>query len=335
MLREIDFKSTNGRDKVYGWVYVPAKEPIGVIQLIHGFGEHSRRYLEMITAFMAAGYIVAANDHVGHGKTALENDTWGDWGDAGYTTMRDDCHLFAQEVQELYPELPYFVYGHSMGSVILRDYMTVYGEEIDGAILCGTTSADAFPISEVKKKLEAEVKAGKGDEADDKYLQELMSGLFARIPEEMIEIGNEWICHIPDVQRDHAEDPFNAFTKPINKRSVLYFIEMIEAVEGIQWAKKVPTDLPVYNICGDQDPVGDYARGVYQCSNWLAETGHDVETKAYTGLRHEIHNYEEEKYEVYKDILNFVNVNNIIVLEDLFGDSLFGDEDEDYDFDED
>jgi len=62
MLHEVKFPSFNERDQVYGWIYVPACQPLGIIQLIHGFGEHSRRYLHMITSFMEAGYIVAADD---------------------------------------------------------------------------------------------------------------------------------------------------------------------------------------------------------------------------------------------------------------------------------
>ena len=78
MLHEVSFKSFNERDMVQGWVYVPACEPKGIIQLVHGFGEHSRRYFHMIVAFMDAGFIVAADDHVGHGKTAVINGTWGE-----------------------------------------------------------------------------------------------------------------------------------------------------------------------------------------------------------------------------------------------------------------
>ena len=70
MLHEVSFASFNGRDQVQGWIYVPACKPKGIVQVIHGFGEHSRRYLHMISAFLDAGYIVAADDHVGHGKTA-------------------------------------------------------------------------------------------------------------------------------------------------------------------------------------------------------------------------------------------------------------------------
>ena len=134
MLREVTFKSYNGRDTVYGWVYVPAEQPVGIIQLIHGFGEHSRRYLHMITSFMEAGYIVAADDHVGHGKTAVENDTWGDWGTAGFETMVEDEKKLHDLVAELYPGIPYFMFGHSMGSFITRMYMARYGDDLAGAL---------------------------------------------------------------------------------------------------------------------------------------------------------------------------------------------------------
>ena len=106
MLHEVCFDSYNKRDKVYGWVYVPAAPPVGIIQLVHGFGEHSRRYLHMIVSFMDAGFIVAADDHVGHGKTAMENDCWGDWGDQGPHTMMEDEYTFTRLVKEMYPDLP-------------------------------------------------------------------------------------------------------------------------------------------------------------------------------------------------------------------------------------
>ena len=118
MLHEVSFASYNGRDQVQGWIYVPACKSKGIVQVIHGFGEHSRRYLHMISAFMDAGYIVAADDHVGHGKTAMVNNVWGDWGDKGPHTMMEDEHTLKGIVCEKYPDLPYFLFGHSMGSFI-------------------------------------------------------------------------------------------------------------------------------------------------------------------------------------------------------------------------
>ncbi|MBQ9825394.1 MAG: alpha/beta hydrolase [Solobacterium sp.] len=306
MLREVTFKSYNGRDTVYGWVYVPAEEPVGVIQLIHGFGEHSRRYLHMITSFMEAGYIVAADDHVGHGKTAVENDTWGDWGDAGFETMVEDEKKLHDIVAELYPGVPYFMFGHSMGSFITRMYMARYGEDLDGATICGTTGVwpGLQDNLEVLKKL---IEEGKGEEADPTLGAKFMGWMFARCTEG-VKLGNEWICDDPYVQKDHAEDPFDAFTKPTSNRAWLYFNQMMEDITGEEWAKKVPADLPIYNIAGDQDPVGQYGTGVYQTANWLADTGHDVTTVLYTGYRHEIHNYKEIRDTVEQGIISFFDL---------------------------
>ena len=304
MLHEIKFSSFNERDTVYGWVYVPACEPEGIIQLIHGFGEHSRRYLHMITSFMEAGYIVAADDHVGHGKTALENDKWGDWGGKGYTVMVEDEKRLHDIVKDMFPDVPYFMFGHSMGSFITRMYMSRYGEDLDGAVICGTAgvwSGDPASIELVKKAAETD------PEGSDPTLGGAMMGwMFSRI-EEGVTLGNEWICHDPYVQKDHAADPFDAFTKPVSNRSWLYFQQMMEDITGPEWAKKVPTDLPIFNIAGDQDPVGSFGTGVYQVSNWLIDSGHNVKTHLYSGFRHEIHNYADLKDVVEMDIIDFLD----------------------------
>lgn len=306
MLHEVSFASYNGRDEVYGWIYVPACEPEGIIQLVHGFGEHSRRYLHMIVAFMDAGFIVTANDHVGHGKTAVENNTWGNWGDTGCHTMMEDEHSFKQLVCEKYPDLPYYMYGHSMGSAIARDFAAKYGNELSGLIICGTLGL--FRNTDVvAAKLEQAIAEGKGHESDPAYVDELMGWMLERC--EGASIGNEWICHDAHVQKDHAEDPFDAFTKPAHNLAIYDFIGMMKVIEGEEWAAKVPTGLPIYNIAGDQDPVGEYAEGVYMVSNWLAKTGHDVTTMVYPGYRHEIHNYDDLKCEVEEGIIDFINFN--------------------------
>ena len=152
MLHEVSFTSYNERDQVQGWNYVPACKPNGIVQLIHGFGEHSRRYIHMISAFLDAGYIVAADDHVGHGKTAMVNNVWGDWGDKGCHTMMEDEHTLKKIVCEKYPDLPYFLFGHSMGSFITRDFIAKYGNELNGATICGTTGIFRG-AKEVKEKL--------------------------------------------------------------------------------------------------------------------------------------------------------------------------------------
>ena len=128
--------------------------------------------------------------------------------------------------------------------------------------------------------------------------------MFERCPED-IKYGNEWICSDPAVQYDHAMDPFDAFSKPTRNRSFLYFCQMIDIITGPQWAEKVPTTLPIYNIAGAEDPVGQYGKGVKQVSSWLEDSGHKVLTKLYEGYRHEIHNYNDLKNEVEDSIIQF------------------------------
>lgn len=301
MLFEDSFLSVNGRDQVQYWIYVPAAEPKGVIQLVHGFGEHSRRYLHMIAHFLEAGYIVAADDHIGHGKTAMANNTWGDWGDAGFETMVKDEKQLHDIAAAKFPAVPYYMFGHSMGSVITRQYMARFGSDLKAATICGTCGD--FPTREAKSACQALVDAGKAKESDPAAAMNLMGWMGQRCGQ--IKYGNEWICSDAHVQYDHAFDPFDAFAKPTTNQALLYFIEMIDDVKGSAWAEKVPKELPIYSIGGDQDPFGTYATGLYQCSNWLADSGHDITTKVYSGYRHEIHNYKDIQNEVEEGIIHF------------------------------
>ena len=304
MLHEVKFPSYNGRDQVVGWIYVPACEPMGIVQLVHGFGEHSRRYFHMIVAFMDAGFIVAANDHVGHGATAILNGTWGDWGDAGPHTMMEDEKRFKDVVCEKYPGLPYFMFGHSMGSMIACDFSAKYGDELTGAIYCGTTGVFAGTRA-VRAKVDAAVQAGGAHDNDPAYIGELFGWMFSRC-EEGVTLGNEWICHSPYVQKDHAQDPFDAFTYPTHNVSLRDFIDMMLCIEGTEWAAKVPAALPMLLVAGDQDPVGNFGEGVYSCANWLHETGHKLITKLYSGYRHEIHNYDDIKFDVEDTLIEWM-----------------------------
>lgn len=301
------FKSFNERDMVQAWIYTPVRKPKGIIQLIHGYHEHSRRYLHTILKLNDAGFIVAADDHVGHGKTAYISGNWTDWGDKGYMTMTEDEHTFRKIVQKEYPDLPYFMFGHSMGSMIARCYAATYGEGIDGLMLCGTPGVfktAATLISTLKKLIDE----GKGEESAAAYEEKLMEWMWTskRYEEKPITSRSEWVCSDPEVIADHGRDIYSNLVTSPNIRSLYHFVMMMEVNVGTEWAKKVPISIPVYNIAGDKDPVGNYGEGVYAVSNWLAETGHMVRTKVYPGYRHEILNYLDIRDEIEDEIIEFV-----------------------------
>ena len=136
-IREISFPSNNGRDTVKAWAYSPLGAPRAVVQLIHGYGEHSRRYLHMIGKLNAAGFVVYADDHIGHGKTGYDGGTLGDPHSGGYMTYVNDEKALHDIAVKDYPDLPYFVFGHSWGSLLARCYAAHYGEDLAGLLLCG------------------------------------------------------------------------------------------------------------------------------------------------------------------------------------------------------
>ncbi|MGN0652369.1 MAG: alpha/beta hydrolase, partial [Gemmiger sp.] len=139
-IREISFPSANGRDTIKAWRYSPLGEPRAIIQLVHGYGEHSRRYLHMINKFNQAGFVVFADDHLGHGKTGYDSGTLGDPHSGGYMTyLKDEKSLHDIAVAE-YPDIPYMMFGHSWGSMLARGYAAHYGSDIRALMLCGLCS---------------------------------------------------------------------------------------------------------------------------------------------------------------------------------------------------
>ncbi|MDR0590056.1 MAG: lysophospholipase [Spirochaetaceae bacterium] len=306
-IHELDFRSFNEKDTIKAWIYTPIRKPRAIVQVVHGLGEHSRRYLSLILRLNEEGFVVSADDHVGHGKTAADSDTWGDFGRKGYRTTREDEKTLHDLVTQAYPGLPFILFGHSWGSMIVRDYAAYYGAHLSGLIICGTSGQRLMEaLAPLKKEIKGLIDAGRGDESDPQYVAKVFAGMTDRY--ENPQTPNDWISGDPDVVRDHGTDPFNNSYRPSTLASLYALADLVESIIGPPWAERLPRELPIYNIAGDQDPVGDYGEGVYAVSNWLANTGHRrVKTQLYSGHRHEIHNDRDIRKEVEDGIVAFIN----------------------------
>ena len=302
---EISFKSFNERDTVKGWIYTPIIQPKGIIQIVHGFGEHSRRYMHLVLRLLDEGFVVCADDHVGHGVTAAANNTWGDYGYKGYTTTTEDEKTLHDLVTEKYPNLPFFMFGHSWGSMIARDFTVKHGNLLSAVIYCGTVALRDNTI-ELNSKLKKLVDSGHGSEIDPNLLGELFLGLNDRYENTIT--PNDWIAADPNVVADHARDPFNNFHIPPNIQALYDFTQLWAEVCTDRWASNVP-NIPIYLIAGDQDPAGNYGQGIYEIANWLYKTGKRPQTRVYSGYRHEIHNEPPIRDEVENGIVTFITNN--------------------------
>ena len=139
------YKSANGVSNVTYYILVPeGVEVRGIVQLSHGMCEYFSRYTAFAKYLCGLGFIVCGNDHIGHGASVSRT------ADLGFFAARDGWKYLVEDVKHLtdlmqrrYPDLPYFLLGHSMGSLIARLYLLDYGEKLSGCILIGTVG----PIS--------------------------------------------------------------------------------------------------------------------------------------------------------------------------------------------
>ena len=307
-LEELTFPSANGRDTINAWIYTPTRVdgPRAVIQIVHGLGEHSRRYIHMISALLDAGFVVAADDHAGHGRTAMESGVWQDTGEDGARVVVDDERALHDLVAERYPGVPHFLFGHSWGSMIGRGYMADHGDTLTGAMLCGIAAKMRGIEGDVDRgELDRRIAEGHGEEPGQDIANAMFTGATDRYDD--VQMPTDWVADDRGVVADHARDPFNNFAAPMSNRFVRDFVDLYDAVNADDWYGRVRDDLPVLILAGDQDPVTGFGEGAYHVANKLVDSGtRDVRTRVWTGHRHEIHNEPESRPEVEAEIIAFV-----------------------------
>ncbi|GAA0991048.1 alpha/beta fold hydrolase [Subtercola frigoramans] len=303
-IREVEFASHNGRDVIQSWIYEPVVPARAIVHVVHGLGEHSRRYLRLIEILLDAGFVVAADDHAGHGRTAAVSGVWADAGEDAEATVVADERTLHGLVRELHPDLPYVVFGHSWGSMIARVFAASVGSVIDGLILGGI----AAQIESVDKVVDRRALAAEPDPmapAPGFLLEQAFRGFIDRYPQGSGPL--DWVALSADVVRDHAADPFNNFAVPMSVRFLRGFIGIYDTANSDDWYAAVRNDLPVLILAGDQDPVANYGEGAYHVANRLVASGTtNVRTRVYSGFRHEVHNEPAIRDDVAGEIVSFV-----------------------------
>ena len=112
-------------------------EPIGVIEFVHGMCETRNRYAAPMEYFSRHGYICAIADMRGHGENILTTDDLGYFGEEGYKGLVNDVQEYTMYLKREFPNLPFILLGHSMGSLVVRTYLKKYSQEVDAVILSG------------------------------------------------------------------------------------------------------------------------------------------------------------------------------------------------------
>lgn len=272
----------------------------GVVQIVHGMCEYKERYEGFIDYLTQNGYIVFAHDHRGHGGSVTANENLGYFGDKKGEAIVDDAALVTDEIRRLYPGLSVTLFGHSMGSLVVRAYIQKYEEKIDKLIVCGSPSKNA--LAGFGLMLNGVISAFRGK----KYRSRLMANASTGGGDDKFpgEGKNAWLTRDKTVVEKYNADEKCNFVFSCNG-----FSNLLHLVKNAYKKKKYPakhSDLPIFFMAGADDPVIGSEKKWLAAQQFLRDVGYkNVTGKLYPKMRHEILN-ELGKEEVYADALAFI-----------------------------
>ena len=262
----------------YEW---PVAAPRGVVQIVHGLGEHARRYDHVAAALNRAGYSVYADDHRGHGATGLRMKAegvikkQGNLGPGGmsavFAGVRQLSHLIVGEN----PEEPLVLIGHSWGSMIAQRIFNKYSDEYDALILTGSTLLVPGVL--------------KGSGFNKKW---------AKTPNGT---GYEWLSRDEEIGRAFLADPKNFPENAMQAFGVSNTVKLV----GVP-SKQIDSHVPILLAAGSDDPLGGERGNKLLLDAYRRAGAHDVELVVYHGARHEVFN-ETNKDEVIADVITWLN----------------------------
>ncbi len=321
-VNEFNFLSSSNISKIYAKTYIPNnKNYKGIVQIVHGMCEYIDKYLPFIEYLLKHDFIVVGHDQLGHGNSITDDKLRGYFGEKnGHKNLVDDAYYITKQTKLLYPDLPYFIFGHSMGSFITRLIAAKYGNQLDGIILCGTGGPN--PLYQTGVDIANKLISKRGAEYKSEFLTDLACKFFnTTIPN--VTDPYDWTTRDKKVVEGRIEDEFSNFIfTATGYRDIFMLVK--KSNEKSKFSN-LPKELHVHIISGDKDPVGMNGLGVKKVyTNMLNAGVVDVSLKTYPDARHELLN-ELNKQEVYKDILQWLedtlyimdfNHNNTFTLDD-------------------
>lgn len=297
------FVSKNGSTEITYYLYEPISAPRAILQLSHGMAEYIERYEPFIRFLAEHGILVAGNDHLGHGNSVKSKEDYGYFAEKdGYRYLYQDLHQLTEIVTARYPSLPTLLLGHSMGSFVARAYLAEYGDELDAAILVGTSGKN--PLVNGGLLLSSLAMKRSGAKTPSPFLDKMAFGSYNKRFQPQ-RTSFDWLSGDPLEVDRYLEDPKCGFLFTAGGFHDLF--SLLKLVSSDACMDRYPKELPLYFLSGALDPVGNYGKGVQETCYRLKKKGiKTVLLKLYPEGRHEIIN-ELNKSEVYEDILKIVN----------------------------
>jgi len=292
---------SNGRGSLHCGMWRPAGKPRAVVQLIHGIAEHIARYDQFACFLKEQGYLVVADDHMGHGASigpgGIQGYFYGGW----LSAVADEKSLH-DRIAAQNPGVPYYILGHSMGSFLLRTYLYTYPDALDAAIISGTGWTAPAMVRTGLLVCRAEARRV-GETGVSPILNKMMFSGYNKAFQPQ-RTAFDWLTSVDEVVDAYIADPLCGFDSTVGlTRDLLTGIQMNENRENLA---RMDKNLPVLFVSGAKDPVGGSSKGVLQTIDAFKRSGmKNVTIKIYPDGRHEMLN-ERNRGEVYGDILTWL-----------------------------
>lgn len=287
---------------VHKWFDV-STPPKAILQLSHGMAEHILRYHSFAQALVAEGIFVYGHDHRGHGKTGEKNGLLGFFADDnGFERVVDDLNEINEFIHKQYPDSPIFLMGHSMGSFIVRRFVQRFHGRVNGVILSGTGGNPGL-MGKVGQKLAQSQMRKLGNRTESLLMNKLTFGSYnKKIPK--VETDFDWLTRDQQEIQKYIKDPHCGYVSTTG-----FFYDLLlglDIIHNDNEVKGIEKKLPFYFISGNQDPVGNYTKGVIGVIKQFKKCGIDqIDYRFYKEGRHELLN-ELNKQEVIDDIIQWL-----------------------------
>ena len=277
-------------------VFAP-ESPKAAVVLVHGMAEHKERYFPFMNYLTEMGFACVIADLRGHGATAATPEDLGYFGKKGPELLIEDTRNVVLWTKSQYPGLKVFLFGHSMGSLIVRCFAKQYDGDIDGLVVCGSPSR--VGVAGMGVTLTRFIRLFKGDRYRSELLENMSTGGYGK-KFAAEGLTNSWLSVNKANVQAYNNDPMCGFRFTVNGyRTLMQLLQDTYEEEG--WAVTRP-EIPVHFIAGSSDPCIGSIKKFSQAVSFLRSRGYrQVTSKVYPDMRHEILN-ETGREEVWRDV---------------------------------
>lgn len=296
------FDSTNGSDRICYFKYTPESEPRAIFQMVHGMAEYADRYEALAELLCKNGFIVYIHEHVGHGNSAKNVERLGLFlDDKQSITLVEDTHKMSGIARAEYPSLTLNLFGHSMGSFVVRLCVAKYGADYHSLVICGTGAKDPkVPLGLFILKV---LRLFRGKDFKSKFIDKSSFGSY-NDRFKPVRTPYDWVSVNKTNVDNYVSSPYCGFLFSVDGYKMLMEVNR-DSNKGETFAK-TPASLPIFLIAGGDDPVGHYGEDVPKVCELYKRSGvKDCSYKLYDGFRHEIL-LDDCAEEVRSDILAFL-----------------------------